>query len=201
MVARRWSASLDFGAHLREQFDHLAQVSGAAPGQQALLDPLAVGEQADAIAGVERQLRQRDRCRDRRGRAWSVRAAAGGEGQSRIGSGAPRPRGTHQAAAVEHDPHRLAALGLVLARDQAAASRGGGPADVAQVVAFAVLAQALEVAAQAALPRLAQLQVDLAAAREKDLLLFAGAQGRIDAHASARAAPSPSARRDPSGER
>jgi hypothetical protein len=85
----------------------------------------------------------------------------------------PRP---HQPPAVQHDPNRLAALRLVLAGDGAAAPRRGRPADIAQVVALAVLAQALEVAAQAPLPRLPQLQVDLAAAGQKDLLLLAGAQ-------------------------
>ena len=88
---------------------------------------------------------------------------------------------THQASAIEHDPYGLAALGLILPGDQGAAARGGGPADVAQVVAFAVFAEALEVAAQAALASLAQLEIDLAAAREKDLLLLGGAQHRVDA--------------------
>ena len=35
----------------------------AAPGQQALLDALAIGKQANAVAGVERQLGQRNRGR------------------------------------------------------------------------------------------------------------------------------------------
>src|ERR1035438_3467134 len=73
----------------------------------------------------------------------------------------------HQPAAIEHDPHRLAALGLVLARDRNAAARRRGPADVAQVIAFAVFTEAFKIAAESALPRLAQLQIDLAAAREK----------------------------------
>ena len=106
----------------------------------------------------------------------------------------PRP---HQPSAVQHDPDRLAALGLVLAGDGAAAPRRGRPANVAQVVALAILAQALEVAAQAALLRLAQLQIDLPAARQKDLLLLAGAQSGIDAHRLRRAAPWPSARSAP----
>ena len=91
----------------------------------------------------------------------------------------PRP---HQPPAIQHDPHRLAALGLVLAGDGASAPRGCRPADVAQVVALAVLAQALEIAAQAPLLGAPQLQVDLAAAGQEDLLLLAGAQGGIDAH-------------------
>ena len=88
----------------------------------------------------------------------------------------------HQPPAIEHDPYRLAALGLVLAGDRAAAPRGGRPADIAQVIALAVFAQAFEVAAQATLLGAAQLQVDLPAAGQKDLLLLAGAQGRIDPH-------------------
>jgi len=88
----------------------------------------------------------------------------------------------HQPSAVEDNPDGLAALGLVLAGDGAAAARRGRPADVTQVVALAIVAQALEVAAQAALLRTAQLQVDLAAAGKEDLLLFTGAQGRVDAH-------------------
>src|SRR5205814_9944025 len=90
----------------------------------------------------------------------------------------------HQAAAVEHDPHRLAAFGLVLPGDEVAAARRGGPADVAQVIAFAVFAQAFEVAAQAALARQAELESDLAAAGKEDLLLLSGAQRRLDAHGS-----------------
>jgi hypothetical protein len=90
--------------------------------------------------------------------------------------------GAHEAAAIEDDPYGLAALGLVLAGDEAAAARGRGPADVAQIVAFSVLAQAFEVAAQTAQAGLAELEVDLAAAGKKDLLLLAGAEGRIDTH-------------------
>ena len=170
-----------FSANLRQQFDHLAQVCRAAAGQQALLDRLAVGEQADAIAGEECELRQRHR-----GGAGMIEfgvfaQTAGSKGQSRIGTRSGDYARTHQPAAIEHDPHGLAALGLVLARDQVSAARTCGPADVAHVVAFAVVAQAFEVAPQAALARLAQLEVDLPAAREEYLLFFAGAQGGIDA--------------------
>ena len=49
-----------FGSDLCQQFDHLAQMSRAASGQKTLLDGLAVGEQAHAIAGEQRKLRQRD---------------------------------------------------------------------------------------------------------------------------------------------
>ena len=88
----------------------------------------------------------------------------------------------HQPSAVEHDPHRLAALSLVLARDQVSATRARGPADVAHVVAFAVIAQAFEIAPKAPLAGLPQLEIDLSTAGQEYLLLFASAQGRIDAH-------------------
>ena len=88
----------------------------------------------------------------------------------------------HQPSAVEHDPYRLAAFGLVLTRNQVSATRACGPADVAHVVAFAVVAQAFEVAPEAALTRLPQLKVNLPTAREEDLLFFACTQCRVDAH-------------------
>ena len=47
------------GAHLRQRFDNLPQVRRAAAGQQALLNVLPVDQQAHAVAGEERQLRQR----------------------------------------------------------------------------------------------------------------------------------------------
>ena len=86
--------------------------------------------------------------------------------------GLARSRGrharAHEPAAVEHDPDGLAALGLILAGDEGAAAGAGGPADVAQIVAFAVVAQALEVAAEASLAGLAELKVDLTAAGEEE---------------------------------
>src|SRR5258708_19858335 len=105
---------------------------------------------------------------------------------SRIGNS-----GAHEAATVDHDPNRLAALGLVLARDEVAVPRGGCPADVAQVVAFAVLAQAFKVPAQASLSRLSQLQVNLAATRQKYLLFLAGPQCWIDTYLLSERTPSP----------
>ena len=119
--------------------------------------------------------------RDRRGAGVIQLAAGRPAGTIRRLCGERHAR-AHQPAAVQHDPHWLAALGLVLAGDQAAAPRRRGPADVAQIVALAVIAQALEVAAQATLLRATQLQINLAAASQKDLLLFTGMQRRVDAH-------------------
>src|ERR1017187_2279719 len=90
--------------------------------------------------------------------------------------------GAHQPTAIQHNPNRLAALCLVLTGNRAAPARRGRPANVAQIVALTVLAQTLKIAAQPALSRLAQLEIDLAAAGEKDLLLLAGAQGGVNPH-------------------
>ncbi len=134
-----------FGARLRERFDNLPQMRVAAAGKNALLHMLPIDEQADAIAGEQRQLRQRH---------------GGGAGVVELGVAATVLRigvvensAAQQPACVENDPHGLAALGLVAARDQLAAARCRRPADVAQVVALEIFAEALEVAAQAALAR------------------------------------------------
>jgi hypothetical protein len=144
--------------------------------------PWAVGEESYPVAGIERELCQRHgggtgvvelgmdvRCENR------IHPVSGPGRRARESSD---PR-SHQSPTVKHDPNRLAAFGLVLAGDQASAPRGCGPADIAQIVAFAVFAQAFEVTAQAALPRQAKLQIDLPAAGQKHLLLLGGAQGGI----------------------
>ena len=104
-----------------------------------------------------------------------------GQRHRRICSRSGHDARTHQPSAIEHDPHGLAAFGLILARNQVSAARACRPADIAHVVAFAVIAQAFEVAPEATLPCLAKLDVDLAAACEEYLLLFACAQGWINA--------------------
>ncbi len=163
-----------FGVGLGEGFNNLAEMRAAAAGKNALLHGAAVDEQSDAIAGVESQLGHGHR---------------GGTGVVELGVTEPagigwggRGSALQQPAGVEDDPDGLAALRLILAGDELAAASGRGPADVAQVVALKILAEALEVASEAALAHLAQLEIDLAAAGEEDLLVFALAQGRIDAH-------------------
>ena len=158
------------GSHLCQQFDHLAEMSCAASWQKTLLDGLAVSKQANAIAGEQRQLRQcygSGACVVELGVFANVRGPA----ERCVGSRGGDYARAHQPSAVEHDPHRLAALGLVLARDQVSATRARGPADVAHVVAFSVIAQAFEIAPEASLAGLPQLEIDLSTAREKYLLL------------------------------
>ena len=60
--------------------------------------------------------------------------------------GEPADARRHQAAGVDGEHHRLAALRLEAARDRPAAPRGGLPVDVAVVVARLVVAQRLELA-------------------------------------------------------
>ena len=52
------------GAHLGEQLDQLAEVVRSAAGQEPLLDSLAVCKQTNAVARIERKLRQRQLTED-----------------------------------------------------------------------------------------------------------------------------------------
>ena len=116
---------------LRERFDQLAQVSRPASGQQALLNVLTIGKQADAIAGVQCKLSERY------GSGAGVVEFGVDVGvlfadrEHRFACGDKSNAGPHQATAIEHDPHGLAAFGLVLPSHQAAAARSGCPADIA----------------------------------------------------------------------
>src|ERR1700691_2156030 len=137
-------------------------MSVAPARKYALLHILSVDEQADAVAGKKRELRE---------------GHGGGAGVVELGVAATililgvfEDSATQQTARVEHDPDCLAALGLIAARNQLTAACCRCPADVAKVVAFEIFAEALEVAAKTALTCTAQLQFDLAAASEKDLL-------------------------------
>ena len=51
-----------FGARQSQRFDELPHMGRAPAGKKALLNALTVGQQSYAVAGVERQLGQRD-CR------------------------------------------------------------------------------------------------------------------------------------------
>jgi hypothetical protein len=55
----------------------------------------------------------------------------------------------HQTARIDDDPDRLAPLDFIQPRDELAAARAGRPADVAEFVAWPMLAQAFERAARA----------------------------------------------------
>ena len=66
----------------------------------------------------------------------------------------------------------LAALDLKDARDQMIAASGGGPGDVADFIAFAIFAEAIEFATLSALPATALFEFDLAAANQIEGVLF-----------------------------
>jgi len=150
-VARRWLASPDSARSWASDSMSWRRWAAPRPGKGA----------------AERPRHRPAGPHDRRNRApvaparrrWCRRSRAWSEHRGLVrtgildGLGANRHTGTHQAAAIEHNPDGLAALALVLAGDGAAAAGGGCPADVAQVIALSVLAQALEVATQSPLPR------------------------------------------------
>lgn len=85
-----------FAFHLCESFKERADVARSAAGGKALLDAAAVGEHGDAIAGIESDLRERER---------------GGRGVVEFAETADT--GAQQAAGVEDDPDGLAALDAV----------------------------------------------------------------------------------------
>ena len=132
-----------FGSHLRQRIQQQPQMRRAASGQHELLRVAPIREQTHAVAGGKRDLRERQR---------------GGGGLVELGIAAHSR--ALQASRVEHQPDRLALFHLVEARHQGSATRRGGPADVADLVAFEVVAQAFEVAAHAALPAQTHLQLD-----------------------------------------
>src|SRR5690349_8626166 len=115
---------------------------------QLLPNSAAVGDEANAVARIKRYLRK---------------AESGIDGVIKLAELANA--GAHQAAAVEDDPDHLAALDLVEARHKVTAAGGGGPADIAVLVAELILAQALELAANASHAGMALLHCNLAAAQ------------------------------------
>ena len=153
------------GPRLREHLEQAAQVPRAAIGRDPRVDAAAVGDEPDAIAGRLRDVRQRQRRVDG---GIELGAIAGARAQ--------------QAAAVEHDPHRLAALGPIEAGDELAAPRRRRPADVAPIVAVAVVAQPLELAAGAVLARPPPLGDQRLAAHQVQHVVLRRVEVGVDAH-------------------
>src|ERR1700744_4475061 len=100
--------------------------------QYELLGVAPIREKPNTIAGCKRNLRQRQR-----------------SGRGLIQLGITTHTAALQAARVEDNPDGLALLHFVEPRDQRAATCGGSPADVADLVAFEVIAQAFKIATQA----------------------------------------------------
>lgn len=106
-------------------------------------------------------------------------------GLARAGAGAAAEfeGGAGEAAGIEHHPDLLGALGGELPCYQVGAAGGGGPGDVAQLVAGLVVTQGLELAADAAQAQAALLQLDLAGAHQEEVaVLIALARGGEDAY-------------------
>ncbi len=136
---------------------------GAARGRDALLQPAPVREQAHAVAGGERHLRERQRRRD-------------GRVEHRLRADAR----TKEAAGIDEQPHGLAALGLIDLRDQLSAPRRRAPAHVAPLVAGTVVAQAVELPAGPKPLRAPLLDRHLSAANQVQRLLPPLLKIRID---------------------
>src|SRR6476619_981474 len=125
----------------------------SAGGGHALGDRAAVGDDANAIAGVKRHLCQ---CQRRVDSVIELAEAVDA-----------RP---HQPARVHERPHGLAALDFVQPRDELCATGAGRPAEITKLVALAIVTQALERTAGTASAGGAPLELDLPAANEIERL-------------------------------
>ncbi len=79
--------------------------------------------------------------------------------------------GAEQAACIEHNPHGLTAFDFENAGSELVAAGRGSPADVAEVVALAIVAEAFEFAALAALAVPALFHFNLSAADQVERML------------------------------
>src|SRR5665213_3416046 len=167
-----------FAARLAEEVDHQAQVERAGAGRQRLLDVAAVGHQGKLVAGRADHLCQHD------GGGGCLVELRDGEQVGAVLLGLRLVQvlcarafevegGTREAAGVEDDPDLLRTLDSELAGDEVAAAGGCGPRDVAEFVAFLVVAQAFELASDAAQAQAALLELDLAGAHQVELGVFA----------------------------
>lgn len=162
------------GACLREQVDEEAEVDGALAGWEQLLHGAAVGHEGELVAGAGDDLREHGggggglvELRDGEG----VRGFALEVGLVEVLRGvvaAEFEGGAGEAAGVDDEPDLLGAFDGELAGDELAAARGGGPGDVAELVAVGVVAEGLEVAAGAAETEAAFLALELAGAEEEE---------------------------------
>src|SRR5262249_51039151 len=91
----------------------------------------------------------------------------------------PRP---HQPSGVDDDPDGLTSLGTIRPGDEASASSRRRPADVAQLVAFLELPQALEVAPEAERSCAAPLDGELPRTNQCERLALRYADVWIHAH-------------------
>src|SRR5580693_10482187 len=115
---------------LRKAVDDGSKMERAAGRRNVVLDGAAVGEQSDAITALGGDLRERQRSVDgviQFGKIqWAVFLL---------------DFGAEQTAGVEHDPYHLAAFDFEDARGELVAAGGGGPTEIAHVVALAVVAE------------------------------------------------------------
>src|SRR5208282_270352 len=154
-----------FAMDLSHAFHQGAQMGHAASRPHALLRLAAVGEKSDAVARIERDLREAQSC------IHSV-----------VELGQAIHARPQQTARVEHKPQGLASLDLVNLGDQLSAPRGCAPTDIAEFVAFAKIAQTLEFAALPPLALQPLFKLDLPAADQVDAQLLRLFDIGVDTH-------------------
>src|SRR5689334_17253163 len=102
-----------FATYYSQLFDDVAQLRGPTSRQNALIDHAPVSQKSDTIPRVQRELRQTE-----------------SRVHSAIKLAISLTAGTHQAPAVQNQPHRLAALDAKGFGHRPAASTSCRPADV-----------------------------------------------------------------------
>src|ERR1700683_3246023 len=133
----------------------------AAATVDVLLDAAAIGEDADAVARVEGNLRQR-KCRvyriiEFREVHWLARLFN---------------LSSQEASRVDDDPDDLPAFEFEGAGDQLVATGSGGPGNIAEIVTAAIFAKTLEFTTQAAMSPHTAFHFHLAAANEEQGVLL-----------------------------
>src|ERR1051326_4823046 len=138
---------------------------GAPGAAHVLLRPASVSEKSYAVARKKRHV-----CQGQGGIHRVIELAQISDASAQ------------QAARIHHQPDRLASLHLMHLGDQLSAARGRGPANVAPLIALAVIAQALEFAPEPAAALQPLFLLYLPATHQIDRVLLRFFEIWIDAH-------------------
>src|SRR6267378_39316 len=149
-----------FAMNLRQAINDGAQMQRAAAGGNVVLDGAAISEQTHAVTTLRGNLSQGESGIDGIIQFRKTKTAA-----LFLNFRAEQPAG------VKDNPDGLAALDFENASSELMAARGGGPANVAQVVALPVIAEAFKFPAVTALATTAFLHFNLAAADQVERVL------------------------------
>ena len=143
----------NFLMSIGQAFHDLAHVKKAASQAHALLNLTSINQQANAVAGVKRDLGKRK---------------SGVDGKIELGQFAYA--GAQQPAGIDDQPDGLASFHLKEPADQLSPPGCRCPADIAELITLAIFAKTLEFAAHAPLAYQPFFQLDLTGTVEENVL-------------------------------